>query len=326
MLDSALPERLATAQQRLAKLTAAETRLRKLNFALGSIAMAEKPKQLKLIKSAHAYLEKIADDPVPGLKKILASISNELQSLEDGIRSGDAKKEELVLLTGASSLTQVKAMKAKTEVLIAQLEAGSEHHMAQNEKLIEENRAFKEKLPNLNETKREFAIAKMPLAFTFQNKQGHSSVGYVSPEALDLVGFKVQNIAGYTIIHNQLVIGVSHKALVTPVFDSEGNLSLDDKGEPVTEPVKIKEMVTKFKGNKPIKVPVRRAKTLKDVALAVIKDLNRKTNQKYELVSDKPVGAQGAGWFWIMSSADIKRLSKAMPGNHVGIAKWGFAS
>lgn len=326
MQDSAPHERLAAAQERYAKLVTAETRLRKLNLALGSIAVSEKKHQLKLISSAKTYLEKIGEDPVPGLKKILAVVSNELDSLHDGVRAGDVPRSEMMLLSGAESVNQVKAMRAKLAVLISQLEAGADSHADQNQKLIDQNREFLNKLPNLSGTKKEFALARMPVAFTFQNKQGHSSVGYVSPEALDLVGFKVKNIAGYTIIYGQTMIGINTEAIKVPVFDKQGNLVLNEKGEPLSEPAKVKDVVTKFKAGKPVRVEVRRPKTLKDVALAVIKQLNAQTKLKYELVSDRPVGANGAGWFWILPAQDIKRLAKAMPGNHVGISKWGFAS
>lgn len=328
MLESADPDNLAKVQERRARLVTAEVRLQKLNVALATIGVAEKSRQLQLIRSAFAFVEKIGDgDPIPGMKKILGTINNELVSLRDGIRTGEAKGADLFLTTGVEAVKQVKAKIAKTDVLIAQLQAGSDSHMDQNEKLINENRGHMDKLPNLSGSDKEFAIARMPVAFTFQNKQGHSSVGYVSPEALDLVGFKVQNVAGYTIIHNQVVIGINAKAIQMPVFDDEGKLALDEGGRPITEVMKIKEVKTTFKGGKPTKKAVRRPKTLKDVADKVIELLNQKSpGANYELVSDKPQGAKGAGWFWVMPAKDIKRLAKAMPGNHVGIAKWGFAS
>lgn len=329
MIENAAPEeRLAAAQERRKQLELVATRLQKLTVGLAGLTITDsKVRRLTLLKSATSYVDKIRDDGAPGMKKALTAVTNELSSLRDGVKTGEATIKDMTPVSVVAAEGSARSLIAKIDVLIAQLEAGSDSYMDQNEKTIVRNREFREKLPNLTGSKKEFAIGRMPIAFTFQNKQGHSSVGYVSLDALDMVGFKAENVAGYTIIHNQLVIGINTNAIRIPVFDVKtGEMVLNEKGEPVTEVSKTTETVVKYKDNKPIKVKVRRPKELKDVALAVLRDLNRVSKLDYAFVSDRPVGANGAGWFWVMPAADIRRLSKAMPGNHVGIAKWGFGS
>lgn len=329
MIENSAPaERLAAARARRAQLTAAATRLQKLSVGLTGLALSNsKSHKLKLLKSAKAYVGRIKEDSGSLLAKTLATVNNELVSLEDGIRTDEVDTDSLSPVTTIAAVQSTQSKIAKLDVLIAQLEAGASAHSDQNERIIEKNREFMGKLPTLTGTDKEFAIARMPVAFTFQNKGKHSSVGYVDVQALDLMGFKADNVGGYTILQNQLMIGISVKAIVNPTFDKEtGKMILDQAGRPVTEPRMISEHAVKFKGGKPVKVKVKRPKTLKDVAMMVLKDLNLKTKQNYELVQPTPAGAKGAGWFWVMPAADIKRLAKAMPGNHVGIAKWGFAS
>lgn len=327
MIESDANERLEAAQLRLARITEAETRFQKLTAAFTKLPFSEKPDQLKLIRSGLAYLDRIDESRVQGIKGLTATVRNELSSLRDGIKTGGLTEADLHLQAAVKALNSVREMRAKAAGVIDILQAGIENQMLdRNEQLLLKNKQFKEKLPSFVNSEKEFAVARAPISFTFQNKQGHSSVGFVNTDMLGLAGFKVENLAGYTILHNQLVIGINVKATKKPALDKNGDALVDADGKAVLVDRTITEKVNKFKAGKPITVKQRRSMTTHDLALQVLDDLRQRTKQRYALVSDKPaVGHNGGIWFWVMDPADIKRLAKSFPGGHIGIAKWGFA-
>jgi hypothetical protein len=55
------------------------------------------------------------------------------------------------------------------------------------------------------------------------------------------------------------------------------------------------------------------------------KFVEKQTGTKYFFVSEKPYGASGGSWFWLMTERDMDAFAKALPGAHVKLERWGFA-
>src|SRR6478735_936385 len=114
--------RLQILNSRLTKLNLVEVRLKKLNFALGSIALSEKPRQLSMIRAAHRHVGLIESGEVHGLKLTLSRIRNELDSFHDGIRTGEVTPADLVLTSGVQALQSVTDVQNKIKNIIGRLQ------------------------------------------------------------------------------------------------------------------------------------------------------------------------------------------------------------
>lgn len=304
-------------QARLASLDEIKTKLRKLNIALGNLAVADVKKQLGLLTAATRYLDQI-EHPPGGVRPMLVTISNELQSLREGIMARVVKPTDLVLTAGVRAVKNIDEMIAKAQSNLARVEAAiNGTQLDTSEALILKNQKAKEKIPAFNG--KDFVVARAPVAFTFQNKENHSSVGYVDKEMLEKLGFKSDNLGGYTILHNQLMIGVDSHAVYDKI-ESE-----DPNQKPTLKRKRVKESAITFKGGKPTKIMKARDRLHIDVARQVKKLLEAKANQRYEFVSEFAVGLNGGEFFWIMPAADHSRFAKAFGGGHAKIARWGFA-
>jgi hypothetical protein len=307
-------ERAQAVQARLTRLTEVHTKLRRLDVALANLSVAPRKKQLALIASAARYVDSI--EPPPGVRPLLSSVRNELRSLDEGIRAGVIPNEDILLLSGVRAIKGVEELAIKAANNIQRLKASGP--LDRDEALIRKNQSLKEKIPAFNG--REFVVGRAPAAFTFANTQKHSSVGYVNPDLLDQQGFKTDNLGGYTIIHNQLVIGIDAHAVYTRKVDPEGT---NKRAELVR--LKVKDEVIRFSGGKPRTVKQARDKKHIDLARNVLKMVERQFNTKYAFVSEQSVALNGGEFFWVMPAADLVRLARAFPGGHVKIDKWGFA-
>lgn len=310
-------DRREALQARLASLDEIKIKLRKLNVALGNLAVADLKNQLGLLTAATRYLDRI-EHPPAGVRPLLVTISNELQSIREGILARSVKPTDLVLTAGVQAVTRIDEMTAKVQSNLQRVEAAINGTQLDNsEALILKNKQAKEKIPAFNG--KDFVVARAPVAFTFQNKENHSSVGYVDKEMLQKLGFKSDNLGGYTILHNQLMIGVDAHAVYDKV-ESE-----DPNQKPTLKRKRVKESAITFKGGKPTKVMKARDRMHIDVAKQVKKLLEAKTNQRYEFVSEVAVGLNGGEFFWLMPAVDHSRFSRAFGGGHAKIARWGFA-
>lgn len=308
-------ERAVAIRARVGRLAEVHLKIRKLNAALANLSVATPKKQLSLITSAAKYVEKI--EPPSGVKPLMRTISNELQSLSEGIRAGVVKPTDLMLLSGVRALKQIEELTAKAVNNVQKLEAAVGDDDDRNAVLIKKNAAAKEKIPAFNG--REFVVGRAPTAFTFANKQKHSSVGYVGEDQLAQQGFKTDNLGGYTILHNQMVVGIDAHAVY------ERKVSDDERKEVNLVRHRVKDEVVTFKGGKPTRVMKARDKQHIDVARKILKMIERQYNTKYAFVSEQAVSLNGGEFFWVMPAADMVRLSRAFPGGHVKIDKWGFA-
>lgn len=311
-------ERLSKLRTRLLALADVKLKLRKLNVALANLAVADPRSQMKLIQSATRYVQGI-EKPPQGVSVMLRVVANELQSMREGILARAVKPRDLVLVAGVRTITDIDALMARVQLNIQKVEAAIEGEPTDpNVQLLLKNKEAQERIPKFNG--REFIVGRAPTAFTFQNKQKHSSVGYVDEDAIKRVGgFKTDNLGGYTILHNQLVIGIDSHA----IYDKEA--PAEEGGKPTLKKQRVKETVIVFKKGNPTRVAKARDRTHFDVAQRVLKLIERQYNARFDFVSEYSVGLNGGEFFWIMPKADHVRLARAFPGGHLKIAKWGFA-
>jgi len=319
--------RIAAVQVRLSRLDNVETRLRKLNIAMADLATSDRPKQLKLIRSARSYVETIKAEPVQGIVGFLRVMDNELVSLSEGIHARSVTAADLVLTSGVSSINEVRSLKAKaTERLTklqSELTANGEYDGTEYE--INLNQSELEQIPEFGH--KDFLLHRAPVVFSGTNSSDSkfSKVGYVSVEKLDQLGFNAATIGGYTVVKKQLCIGVNPKTLSTAVLNSDGEPMVDEHQRPVMRQLTIKDTKQVSQGGKPKTVNVKRPKTAMDEAKKVVKLLEGKTGYGWEFISAKPKGFKGGIWFWVMPEKDVRRFGKAFPSGRIDVSTWGFA-
>lgn len=305
--------RASALRARLARLSGVHTKVRKLNAALANLAVAPRHKQLVLLASASKYVSDI--DPPPGVKPMLTIVGNELQSLHEGVQAKAVEPSDLLLMSGVRALKEIEALAAKTVENIHKLEGAGIDDFEGNSALLKKNQAAKEKIPAFNG--KEFVVGRAPVAFTFANKQKHSSVGYADDELLEQQGFKTDNLGGYTVVHNQLVIGIDTDAVYDKTTDEDGNVTKVRQRE--------KEAVVVFKKGKPTRVLRAKDREHIDIARRVLRMLEQQASVKYAFISELGATLNGGQFFWVMPAVDFARFNRVFPGGHAKIDKWGFA-
>jgi hypothetical protein len=306
-------ERLENLQGRLVVANGIKTQLRKLNVALSRIAIADGNRaKLAIINSAIKYVDGLYPPSV--VKAPVKCIRNELQSLSEGIQAKVVRPTDFIMTSGTSAVDAYMISLGKN-IQAVQTQMGVSEN---DEAVLKRNAKYRSAIKSFG--KKDFQIARVPVSFTFQNKQGHSSVGYVDTERLDMLGFKAANLGGYTVLYDQLVIGIAPHAVFDRIVDEEsGATSLVRKT--------VKESAIKFHKDKPESSTIRRPKESLDMVAPIKKQLEAHTNQQYTVMSDRPSTASGieGAWFWLMPTRDVKRLASVFPGGFFKINRWGLA-
>ena len=312
---------LASASFNLSQAREAELRFKKLHTAMASIGVSRKPRQLALIKSALEFHTKIVESLPQQLTAASRAVRNELLSLREGITADAVSQEEMFLASGLHAAKAASALVASIETRVARLQAGqvTAAPSSMPEDVLRRNAKYRSKLPDL--TQKDYGVARVPVAFALLPDSGHTSVGYLDQDILSKLGFKSELLDGYAVIHGQVVIGIGRE--MTHDFKEVKLENGDISKEAV--PKMVKERVTKFTNDKPGIVVKRRPKTVLDAANEVKSLLERHTNTKYSLVSERSHGYQGQSYFWLMPASDMTRFSRAFPGGHIRIHSWGFA-
>lgn len=309
-------ERLEVLQARFAEAQALKTRLRKLNVALGRVAILDSPRaKLVLIENALAYAGTL-EAPLQIRSKVKC-IQNELQSLAEGVAARNVRPADLVLTSGVQAVEAVNTYMQGLHKIILSVQ-GNLGFSENDESVLRKNAKYREALKPFGE--KQFQVARVPVSFTFVNKQKHSSVGYVDNARLDMLGFKSANLGGYTVLYDQLVVGIAPHAIFDRIVDEEtGVATLQRK--------KVKESYIKFQKNKPVPSTTTRPKEFLDMLEPIKAKLEAKTNQAYTVMSERPANVKGVegSWFWLMPTRDVKRLASVFPGGFFKTSQWGFA-
>lgn len=210
-------------EKRLNGLRKLESSLRKMVLAMGNLYLADKPRQLKALTKAMARVEELRERKILGTRKMLDKCTNELVSLREGLFTGDVEstdQAQLALTTCSESLSEVTAMIASTQLRLASANTEDQEVAAAEADdeatifTINKNKELKNGLPKLGE--RKFVVGRAPIVVvtsSSQVKRQGQPAAFVDRRKLEEYGFKVDNLDGYAILHNQQVIGINKRLL-----------------------------------------------------------------------------------------------------------------
>lgn len=315
---------LASASFDLRQASAAEEGFRKLHTAMASIGLSKTPRQLKLIAAAIEYLDsEIAESLPRQLKHNASVVRNELLSLADGIKANAVSQEEMFLVSSLTAATDATKLVASIKAKMGRLTAGQPVEAESvPADILRRNAKYRNSLPDLSQ--KSYGVARVPVTFAMRSgssQNQHTSVGYLNPDVLSHLGIKAELLDGYAVVHGQVVIGIGRDML-----EDTDEVTLEDGTvQKNVLPKMVNERVTKFTKDTPSIVLKRRKKTVLDAAMEVKSLLERHTNTKYSLVSEKSFGYKGQSYFWLMQSNDLTRFARAFSGGSTRIHAWGFA-
>lgn len=278
-------------QERITALTELAGKITKIEDALASLYTLSKASRLKKLTQVLSAVKKLHGSPLPtGAKKYVGNCLNELTSLREGVYATSAQvdKNALQLIAAGKAKTEILALASAAGAKLDKIMAESNEHADLEEffrkagEVIKKNAGEATKLEGIKD--RAFMIARAPVV---------PADGSVSVEKLTRLGFKVENMGGYAVMHNQLVIGISPKALMG---DKAGSLKSEKTSAAIrAEADRLRKLVQK------------------------------KTKTKLQLVSDKSYPYMNGAWFWLMNDTDLDTFARAFPGSHIKVTRWGFA-
>lgn len=273
----------AKLDKRIAALTQIESALVQVNANLASLYMSDRHEQKKKLRAALRLLE--AYDKVPvGAGAPIRRAKNEIISMREAAHTLSAsalKKREFSVLACTESLAEVTALLAKAKSKKENISAGPQLtlHDVNPESMQRVLKDTKDhKLPKMS--KSGYALGRAPVIPQIT----------VSADKLNKAGFKADSSSGYTVIHNQIVLGVSKTFL-----------DEHEQGRKKMTPLQAAEMLCKF--------------------------LSKQMKVKLTLVANRSaIGTSGSGalWFWVMKEGDWNAFAKATSGK-IGDLKYGFA-
>lgn len=131
--------------------------------------------------------------------------------------------------------------------------------------------------------KSNFDLIRADVVFTVPNGKKWAGVGYLRSDAVK--GLKVFNFEGYTVIEEQLLIGIS------PAYAKS-------EGETVANLI---------------------AMVLADLYASTGKKYMLVSDKQASSAQT------GGHWFWAATATTLSRMHKAAPGGHLSILTWGLA-
>lgn len=279
-------------RERAEALRALAAKMNRIELGIIEASLMPIKKQQSRIALVLAKVEALASSPLPiGAKKHLHMCVNELRSIRDSVKGAHtpADATTLKMLTTSKVKEELLAMAASAEARLERIVADSssssdlEKFYKNAEEVIKKNSS--KSMPLMMQMREKaFVIARAPVV---------PADGGLSAEKAALIGLDVESLGGYPVFNNQLVIGISPKALLGP---------------------KAAEVKSE-----------RAGKELHAEADRLRKLMQKKQNARLQFVSDRAYMEFGGAWFWLMSDRDIDRLAKVSPGNHIKITRWGFA-
>lgn len=286
---------LAKMEARLTALKELRASLHKTTISLAKLHIVDKEQQLKKLTIARKKVVAIAESKPPvGVSKALRACLNELTSLREGVYVGTATtRKTLAIVACSDAVEHVDGLIAKTtkrlEAAKSQTQAGSGDPVFQDEvvKVIQRTAEDAHKLESLKG--KSFVVCRVPVVAVAKTM--------LDANKLKAKGFKAEDIGGYPVLHNQLVIGIN-KAML--------NLKKNEMDE---------------QGNSLKPLSTDRWVNAADQVLAMIR---KQTKVKYQLVDARPYGHAGGAWFWAMPERDLNLFATSFPGKAVSLQSWGF--
>lgn len=292
---SAMGPKMATAEQvkanleaRYAGLKDLEGQVRVLTAKLAvRMEESDKVRRLKALTAALDKFKLIHDSKLPvGTKASIKRCINEVTSLREGVFTNASiiDKKSLSLLTCAAAADEIlaKAVEVKHRIdAAAEDDLSLEEFYNKAKDVIEKNSENAERVKKI--ANQQFVVARVPVV---------PADTKVSIARLENAGFKVENLGGYAVIHNQIVIGLNAKKL-------DPNAATMNKDA-------LKKLL-----RKELKV--------------LMNMVSQKTGKKLALVTEIANPYKSGTFFWVAPEKEIDRLAKAFPGGQAKIPRWGFA-
>lgn len=202
-LDS---DQLATLRVRFSQLTTVDKKVKQVEALIATLPTNDRNYQLRALESAKKFLKSALDEAPPTISTALRKLMNELTSLKEGVYVGSVEASDLVLLSAPECTKKLKQLLGAVQKRIHEATAPLEE--TDSAVVIQNLKKRKAQMPSFGD--RQFLITKAPIVFSFATKSGHSSVGYINAQVLADKGFTSENLAGYTVLHDQMVIGVKY--------------------------------------------------------------------------------------------------------------------
>lgn len=282
-----LEGKTAKLNRRVEALTNLERDLGEVNATLASVYMCERPVQKKMLRSALEKLNAYERVPV-GAAAPLRKAKNELVSMREAVHTLSAatkKKSEFSLVSCLEAHGEIGRLLKAAQESLQQVDKpehnATEVNATEMDDILKKTRSHQ--LPPMN--KSGYALGRAPVIPNLN----------VSAEKLTRLGFRADHSSGYTVVHDQLVLGISKK------FMDEHKLKQYAAAQ------KLTEMLGKHLSKSPTK------------------DSQGKP-AKLILVSKHPAAAtnlRGVAWYWVMREKEWNNFARAS--GKVGDLKWGLA-
>jgi hypothetical protein len=205
--------------------------------------------------------------------------------LKEGVFSGAAcDRNTLSVLACGDAIDEVKRVHAKAKARLETLTAASDADTEKYYKDIGDKiQKYAPESKNLDGIKdKPFLVARSPVI--------PMGVTPSHGQMTDL-GFKVDTLDGYVVMHGQIVIGIN-----------SAFLKAKNSSKPGAHHNQIIE-----------------------AAHEVAARISKAKNERMFFVSDDPIKYKSASWFWLMTAAELKRFARCFPSKSVRITSWGFA-
>ncbi|QDH83478.1 hypothetical protein [Achromobacter phage Motura] len=245
--------------------------------------LESKHERMIVLSGVHKKLEAARAQPLPtSVRGKFNMFCNEVASLKDGVFSEIVDKREMTVLGGTELLATIDNSISRQEARLQQADvtAASEHDTEKAyqraAEIINNNRKEADRLDSIKN--REFVVARAPIVAMTQTP--------LSVAKLKHAGIAAEDVSGYPMVRNQLVLGINKEALESP---------------------------TSKRKMKP-----------EDAAAELLKSISASMNEKVQFVTEKPYPYKGALWYWIGTTYEINALMKAAGGRLV-MNRWGFA-
>ena len=283
-------QRQTKLEAKIVALKALDSKFEKLQSALAGLYVMKKPKQLELLTSAIKACKGLLDKPLPqGTKARVTSMVSELISLREGVFTGAATdKKTLAVIGCVQAKDEFKELIEATNAQIQKIKIEADELNDFYRQAEEAIKDFAHESDTVALGNKPFIVARVSVVpANLATADGALLVSRISR-----VGFRVQNLAGYPVLKDQIVLGLSPKLLNPNMADFKS--------------AKSKEL-------------------LKAEADRIRKILSKAKGEKLQYVSSVACPYKGGVYYWLMTEKELNQFAKALPGGAVKITRWGFA-
>lgn len=283
---------LAKMETRLLALKELKKKLTTTTARVTELYGLDKRKQMMKLTASLKAVKEIQDSRPPvGVSKQLKACVNELVSLREGVSVGERMdKKTMSVIACATAIEHVDALIVSAKKQIARHKAevsggiNDELLHSEDAEMLRVLQQTHQESKNISQLKtRPYVITRVPIV--------PIPKAIVSVETMQRKGLKAENLGGYPVLHNQLVIGIN-KTDLTGEKKSSRSLTTAD---------------------------------FRDEAERIRRSIQKQTKVKYQFVDERAYGAQGGAWFWLMPERELNLFSSCFPGKTLQLQRWGFA-